>query len=113
MKKGFLAVGLLVALLAMGACAKDNNTLTGGKPAKSAKPCDRACLEGFVDQYLAALASHNASQLQLAENARYNENGRKQIIMPHIKVENKNITRIETIGIEVPYGMLSGWRKGA
>ena len=40
-----------------------------------AKPCDRACLEGFVDQYLAALIAHNASQLPLAENARYTENG--------------------------------------
>ena len=75
MKKGFLAVGLLFVLLAGGACTKENSIQTNAKPAEPAKPCDRACLEGFVDQYLAALIAHNASQLPLAENARYTENG--------------------------------------
>lgn len=37
--------------------------------------CDRACLNGFVDQYLAALVAKNAKQLPLAPNARYTENG--------------------------------------
>ena len=34
--------------------------------------CDRACLNGFVDQYLAALVAKNAKQLPLAPNARSN-----------------------------------------
>ncbi len=37
--------------------------------------CDRACLEGFVDQYLAALVAQDPSKLPLAKNARYTENG--------------------------------------
>jgi len=40
-----------------------------------AADCDRACLEGFVNQYLAALAAHDPSRLPLAKNARYTENG--------------------------------------
>jgi hypothetical protein len=138
MKKGFLAVGLFVALLAVGACTKENKTQTGAEPVETAKPCNRACLEGFMDQYLAALVAHNSSQLPLAENARYTENGqdlkmndgmwqvataigdkklyfadvqsgqvgyrgvveengRKQIVMTRIKVENQKISEIEAL----------------
>jgi hypothetical protein len=38
-------------------------------------PCDRACLNGFVDQYLSALVAHDPSKLPLTKNARYTENG--------------------------------------
>jgi hypothetical protein len=46
--------------------------------AQAAEPsCDRACLEGFVDQYLAALVAQDPSRLPLAKNARYTENGQE------------------------------------
>lgn len=45
------------------------------RAAQAAGSCDRACLEGFVNQYLAALAAHDPSKLPLAKNARYTENG--------------------------------------
>ncbi len=38
-------------------------------------PCDRACLNGFVDQYLKALVAHDPSALPLTKTARYTENG--------------------------------------
>ncbi len=37
--------------------------------------CDEACLKGFMDGYLHALATHNSSALPLAEHHRYTENG--------------------------------------
>jgi hypothetical protein len=37
--------------------------------------CDRACLQGTVDQVLAAMIAHNASSLPLAPGVRYTENG--------------------------------------
>jgi hypothetical protein len=43
----------------------------------SESTCDRDCLEGFVDQYLAALAEQDPSKLPLAKNARYTENGQE------------------------------------
>jgi hypothetical protein len=43
--------------------------------ARAADPCDRACLEGHVDQVLAAMIAHNPSQLMLARNVRYTEDG--------------------------------------
>ena len=36
--------------------------------------CDRQCLEGFVNQYLAAMIAHDPSRAPFAENARYTEN---------------------------------------
>ncbi len=47
--------------------------LTGPAAAKP-KGCDRACLEGFVGQYLTALAAHDPSKLPLARGARFTEN---------------------------------------
>jgi len=37
-------------------------------------PCDRACLNGFIDQYLAALVARDSSKLPLTKTARYTEN---------------------------------------
>jgi hypothetical protein len=105
---------------------------------ETAAVCDRKCLEGFVDRYIAALVAHDASQLPLAQNTRYTENGqdlemndgmwqvataignkklyfadvasgqigfrgvveengREQIIMTRIKVENQKISEIEAL----------------
>jgi hypothetical protein len=44
-------------------------------PAFAQGACDRACLQGFVDQYLKAIVAHDPSRLPLAKNARYTENG--------------------------------------
>lgn len=36
--------------------------------------CDRACLNGFVDQYMAAVVAHDPSKLPTSANVRYTEN---------------------------------------
>ena len=36
--------------------------------------CNRACLEGLADQYLAALVAHDPKRLPLAEDVKYTEN---------------------------------------
>jgi hypothetical protein len=38
-------------------------------------PCDRTCLKGFIDAYMNALSQHDPSQLPLAANVRFTENG--------------------------------------
>jgi hypothetical protein len=57
----------LVALLLMSV----------GAPAAHAAAalCDRACLKGFIDQYLEALAHHDPSRLAVAATVRFTENG--------------------------------------
>jgi hypothetical protein len=37
--------------------------------------CDRTCLEGIAEQYLAAMATHDPSKAPLAHGTRYTENG--------------------------------------
>jgi hypothetical protein len=39
--------------------------------------CDRACLEGFLDLYMKALAAKDPSKLPLTREARYTENGQE------------------------------------
>jgi hypothetical protein len=39
--------------------------------------CDRACLNGFVDQYLDAAVAHNPKLLPLAKNVKFTENGQR------------------------------------
>jgi hypothetical protein len=38
-------------------------------------PCDRACLNTLVDQYLAALVAHDPSRLPLAKTVKFTEDG--------------------------------------
>ena len=45
--------------------------------AQSREPCDRACLRGFVDGYLAALEAHDSALLDVAAGVSYTENGRE------------------------------------
>ncbi len=49
-------------------------TSPGSEAAESAA-CDRACLNGLAEKYLAAMLSHDPSKAPLAHNVRYTENG--------------------------------------
>jgi hypothetical protein len=44
-------------------------------PVNAADPCDRACLENYIDMVFAAMIAHNPNQLMLANDVRYTENG--------------------------------------
>ena len=41
------------------------------------KNCDHACLQGFVDSYLDALAKHDPSTLPVAPTVKFTENGKE------------------------------------
>ena len=36
--------------------------------------CDRTCLEGLINQYLAAVVAHDPSKLPLSKDVKYSEN---------------------------------------
>jgi hypothetical protein len=54
--------------------------LAGAGSAHAAAPCDRACLEGFVDRYFDALLAHDPSRVPLAAGVRYTEDGQQLAI---------------------------------
>ncbi len=45
------------------------------RAAEPAPACDRACLSGLLDAYVAALKAHDPSRLPLAADVRFTENG--------------------------------------
>ena len=69
---------VVAGLLLAGACAISILAVpTPQRGGATAGSCDRACLEGFVDRYLDALAARDPKKLPLAANAKYTENGQK------------------------------------
>lgn len=60
--------GALLAINTVGAAPRPEAIVAAGQ-------CDRACLIGLVDQYLAALVAHDASRLPLRHDVRFTENG--------------------------------------
>ena len=80
MKLKLLALGVLSALMLTGL----SSAPTAAQPAKPwyksdwdparAKPCDRACLVGFMDQYLHAMETRSPAGLPLAEEIWFTEN---------------------------------------
>jgi hypothetical protein len=62
--KKILGTALVCAMLSSTAFAQ---------PSAPGSACDRACLEGFIDQYLDALVAHAPAKLPLANNVRFTE----------------------------------------
>jgi hypothetical protein len=52
-------------------------SVAGFAAAQQAGPCDRACLDGFIDQYLDAVVKHNPKLVPLTPNVKYTENGQR------------------------------------
>ena len=60
----------IAAALATGSFTARVSGSTGPIPLN----CDRACLEGLIDQYLAAVVAHDPSKLPLSKDVKYSEN---------------------------------------
>jgi hypothetical protein len=65
-----LAAAASAAILAAGGFVASIGASTGSIPLN----CDRACLEGVIDQYLAALVARDPSRLSLSKDVKYTEN---------------------------------------
>jgi hypothetical protein len=65
--------------VALAAVALTTLAATAGgaaaQPAPQPQACQRACLEGFVDKYLAAMAAHRVDPALFASHVRFTENG--------------------------------------
>ncbi|HEX4275679.1 MAG TPA: hypothetical protein VHZ74_10010, partial [Bryobacteraceae bacterium] len=76
MRSTLIAAGAIaiVAIAAFtGYLAPSAHASTGPIPLN----CNRACLEGVLDQYLAALVAHDPKRLPLSADAMYTENDQR------------------------------------
>jgi hypothetical protein len=64
-----------MALLVSALCAAGVSGAQQSSALVAAGRCDRACLTGLVDQYLAALVAHDPGRLPLRHGVRFTENG--------------------------------------
>jgi len=69
-----LAAALIAATLAMGAASAATPTAASLPPDVGTGDCDRACLQGLAEQFIAALVAHDPSKVPLAKGVRYSEN---------------------------------------
>lgn len=69
MQKSWMPFVILLVIAITG-CSSETVT-----DQASAEPCDRTCLEGFVEQYLDAAIARDPSQLPLSEDVKFTENG--------------------------------------
>ena len=71
---GAAALLIFAAVAAISARAQSSAPPTDYAPGFN-YDCDRSCLNGFLDQVLAAMAAHDPSTLVLARDMKYTENG--------------------------------------
>ncbi|MDR2214865.1 MAG: nuclear transport factor 2 family protein [Nevskiaceae bacterium] len=65
----------VIGLFTLGVVTPALAAAPGGARAPAAAPCDRACLQAILSQYVDAVLAHEPSRLPLAENARVTDNG--------------------------------------
>jgi hypothetical protein len=65
---------LIAASMAMTAAPAATPTATPLPPDVGTGDCDRACLQGLAEQFIAALLAHDPSKVPLAKGVRYSEN---------------------------------------
>jgi hypothetical protein len=70
-----LVLGMIGLLMAGDAAPASHTKNASDVSGAAASPCNRECLNGFVDKYLAALLAHDPGKLPLAAAAKYTENG--------------------------------------
>ena len=73
MRRSLHAVLAALALTTIGGAAAASDP-PGGVPLP-AHTCQRECLQGFMDKYLAAMAAHRVDPALFAANVRFTENG--------------------------------------
>jgi hypothetical protein len=78
MKRSRLIVFVFLAVLIAGLASIER--VLGNQASTASATCDRACLNGFVDQYLDAVVAHDPSRLSVTQFVKFTENGQHLIL---------------------------------
>jgi hypothetical protein len=78
MRTTILSLAAMAALASMLAPAPTSVAASANRPAATAASgCDRACLDGFVDRYLDAVAANDPSKLPVTPTVKFTEDGQR------------------------------------
>ncbi len=77
MRRKLVLASAAGALILAAFVVLSNSDRVSASPASppTSNACDRACLNGIVDQYLAAMVAHDPSHLPLAKEVKFTEDG--------------------------------------
>lgn len=78
-------------------------------PVSAQIPCDRECLTGFVDEYLAAMVAHDASQARFYRTARFTENTVELPLTEGLWFTASSITGPRFYAADPDYGEVAFW----
>jgi hypothetical protein len=70
-----MALSFIAAACQKPASESTSPETAGTQKADAQSPCDRSCLEGYIDKYMDAMLKHETSKTLFAENVRFTENG--------------------------------------
>ncbi len=76
-KQAGLLLFSIVLIFGASACGVKQPSPADSHPAAVPPDCNRACLEGFANQYLEAIVAHDPSILPLAADVKFTENGQE------------------------------------
>ena len=74
MRAGIIGLGAAIALTFCATAGAASAAAASGSGPPAPTHCPRACMEGLVDQYLAAMVRHDPSGLPLSKGVRFTEN---------------------------------------
>ena len=95
--------------MAAGGAGMAGDPTDAGMTAMPGEPCDRACLTGFNDAYLAALIAKDASKLTTAPSVRFTENGKQLQLNEGLWAVARALRTFRQDFAEVPAGQTAGF----
>ena len=72
-----VCLGLGLVLGGLAACKQAETPVAATSAPAAAQPCDRTCLEGYVDKFLEAAIAHDPGRVPFTTDVKYTENGVK------------------------------------
>jgi hypothetical protein len=77
-RKSWIAAAILFSFCVFATSKSISVRASANEPGPAAADsCDRACLNGFVDQYLDAVVAHDPSRLPLTKTVKFTEDGQR------------------------------------
>ena len=103
----------LLKAVALCVLISASSVVVGAQRGQTGAACDKACLQGVADSYLAALVAHDPSKAPMASNARFTEQAQPLAVggdqLWKLTTEGLTTFEIEAMGFSLPLNSKNGW----